>query len=90
MFSTECIKTDLNNPFPNFETIFIINYLSLEYMDLVIEVYTKIINAIGEALKQQNGKFGPLAKTRGGVRTGLEGPIELIGDQKCQNNESFF
>jgi len=49
MFSTECIKTDFTNPFPNFETIFIINYLSLEYMDLVIEVYKIIINAKVEA-----------------------------------------
>ena len=46
-------------------------------------------SAKGRLQKNQNGKFGPLAETRGGVRTGSEGPIELFGDQKCQNNESF-
>ena len=43
----------------------------------------------GRLQKKKNGKFGPLAETRGGVRTGSEGPIELFGDQKCQNDESF-
>ena len=38
---------------------------------------------------QKKWKFGPLAETSGGVRAGSEGPIELFGDQKCRNNESF-
>ena len=49
---------------------------------------TSIISK-GRLQKNKNGKFGPLAETRGGVRTGSEGPIELFGDQKCQKDESF-
>ena len=49
-------------------------------------------NMVWGGLKKP-GKFGPLAETSwggvGGVRTGSEGPIELFGDQICQNNESF-
>ena len=49
----------------------------------------KVSTPKGRLPKNKNGKFGPFAETRGGGRTGLKGPIELIGDEKCQNNESF-
>ena len=39
--------------------------------------------------KNKTVNLGLWPKLGGGVRTGSEGPIELFGDQKCQNNESF-
>ena len=45
---------------------------------------------LGKLQNKKNGKFGPLAEFREGVRTGSEGPIEPFSDQKCQNNESFL
>ena len=39
--------------------------------------------------KKKKVNLGLWPKLAGGVRTGSEGQIELFGDQKCQNNESF-
>ena len=37
-------------------------------------------------LKKEEVNLGLWPKLGGGVRAGSEGPIELFGDQKCQNN----
>ena len=41
-------------------------------------------------IKKKPVNLGLWPKLGGGVRTGSDGPIELFGDHKCQNNESFF
>ena len=53
--------------------------LSLKMPKMVPERYLNLsLSRLRGGFKKKNGKFGPLAKTRRGVRTGSEGPIELF------------
>ena len=58
-----------------------------QFSYLVIRNLTILVKG---GLKKKEVNLGLWPKLGvGGVRTGSEGPIELIGDQKCQNNETF-